>query len=126
MNHCIFFMIILVNLGKNKNLIIKIFSEGSEIIDILLEILRQTKNSKFNKIGKILCNIFFDEFYSIFFDNNLEELYIHNNSIFTEENTEGLDRYSKIYYINILNSLINFNITYENLLHEGEDKALSK
>ena len=130
MNHCIFFMIVFVNLKNNKNLIIKIFSDGSEIIEILLEILKQTKSAKSNKIKKILCHIFFDEFYHIFFDNNLEDLYILNNSKFTEENTEGLDKYSKFYYVNILNTLVDLNLTYEILsnnkvLPEGEEKVLS-
>jgi len=124
-------MIILVNVAKNKNLVKSIFSEDSEIIEILLEILKQTKTSKSNRIKKILCHIFFDEFYQIFFDNNLEDLFIINNSKFTEENTEGLDKYSKIYYVNILNTLIDLNITYELLsaskvIPDGEEKPLGK
>jgi len=124
-------MIVLVNIGTSKNLIIKIFSEESEIIEILLEILKQTKIAKSNRIKKVLCHIFFDEFYQIFFDNNLEDLFIINNSKFTEENTEGLDKYTKIYYVNILNSLIDLNITYDILstnkvLPEGDEKPLCK
>jgi len=123
-------MIVLVNIGKRKNLIMKIFAEESEIMEILLEILKQTKNFKSNRIKKILCHIFFDEYYGIFFDNELEDLYIINNGIFTEENTEGLDRYSKTYYVNILNTLVDLNITYEifsnnKVLPEGDEKALS-
>lgn len=124
-------MIVLNNIGKSKNLIMKIFADESEIIEILLEILKQTKQSKSNRLKKILCHIFFDEYYNIFFDNELEDLYIINNSKFTEENTEGLDRYSKTYYINILNTLVDLNITYETLsnnkvLPEGDEKSLSK
>lgn len=130
MNHCIFFMIVLVNIGTSKNLIMKIFADESEIIEILLEILKHTKNSKSNRIKKILCHIFFDEYYNIFFNNELEDLYIINNSKLTEENTEGLDRYSKTYYINILNTLVDLNITYDILtsnkvLPEGDEKPLS-
>lgn len=130
MNHCIFFMIVLVNIGKSRSLVEKIFADESEIIEILLEILKQTKNSKYNRIKKILCHIFFDEYYNIFFNNDLEDLFIINNSKFTEENTEGLDKYSKIYYVNILNTLVDLNVTYEILSNnkvfsEGEEKALS-
>ncbi len=131
MNHCIFFMIVLLNIGSRKSLIMKIFADESEIIEILLEILKKTRFSKSTRIKKILCHIFFDEYYNIFFNNELEELYIINNSKFTEENTEGLDRYSKTYYVNILNTLVDLNITYEILSHnkvfpEGDEKSLSK
>lgn len=130
-NHCIFFMILLLNISKRKELIVKIFSDNSEIIEILLEILKQSNNIKGNnRIKKILCHIFFDEFYWMFFDNDLEDLYILNNSKLTEENTEGLDKYSKSYYVNILDSLLDLNFTYEYLsnskvLPEGDEKALS-
>lgn len=124
-------MIVLLNIGKSKNLIMKIFADESEIIEILLEILKHTKVSKSNRIKKILCHIFFDEYYKIFFDNELEDLFIINNSKLTEENTEGLDRYSKAYYVNILNTLVDLNITYEMLSNNkifpgGDEKSLSK
>ena len=81
MNHCIFFMIVLLNLNSSKYLIKKIFCDTSEIIDTLLEIIKLTGKSKFLKIKKILCHLFFDEYIEKIFTNyNLLDLYILNNS----------------------------------------------
>lgn len=125
-------MFILLNISKNKNLIVKIFSNDSEIIQTLLDILTDTYNFKYDRIQKILCNIFFDEFLKIFSDLNLHELRILNNFKFTELNIAGLDKYPKSYYENILEILINFNFTYSQSLNnkknydDTDDRNLSK
>jgi len=123
-------MILLLNIRNLKDLLIRMFSKNSEITEILLEILNKTINYKSIRIKKILCHLFFDEYYKLFFDNNLEELYIENNSKFTEINTEGLDRYPKTFYVNILDSLVDLDITYEQMvvkkiLPEGQERAIS-
>jgi hypothetical protein len=107
------------------------FSKNSEITEILLEILDKTNNYNSIRIKKILCHLFFDEYYFLFFQNNLEDLYIENNSKFTEMNTEGLDKYPKNFYVNILDSLVDLDITYEQMvlqkiLPEGEERSISK
>ena len=123
-------MILLLNIRNLKDLLIRIFTKDSEVIEILLEILEKTNNYKSIRIKKILCHLFFDEYSKLFSDNNLEELYIDNNSRFTETNTEGLDKYPKNFYVNILDTLVDLNITYEQMvikkiLPEGEERALS-
>ena len=131
MNHCIFFMIVLLNLNSSKYLIKKIFCDTSEIIDTLLEIIKLTGKSKFLKIKKILCHLFFDEYIEKIFTNyNLLDLYILNNSKFTQDNTEIIDKYSNNFYMNILNSITYLNMTYNNLnekklLSEGEERSIS-
>jgi hypothetical protein len=124
-------MILLLNIKNLKDLLIRIFSKDSEITDILLEILDKTSDYDSIRIKKILCHLFFDEYYLIFSHNNLEDLYIENNSKFTEMNTEGLDKYPKNFYVNILDSLVDFDITYEQMvlkkiLPEGEERTISK
>ena len=124
-------MILLLNIRNLKDLMNRMFSKNSQITEILLEILDKTNKYKSIRIKKILCHLFFEEYYKLFFDNNLEELYIENNSKFTERNTEGLDKYPKNFYVNILDSLVDLNITYEQMviqkiLPEGQERAISK
>ena len=124
-------MILLLNIKNLKDLMKRMFSKNSEITEILLEILEKTNNYSSIRIKRILCHLFFDEYFKLFFDNNLDDLYIENNSRFTEVNTEGLDKYPKNFYVNILDSLVDLNITYEQMviqkmLPEGNERAISK
>ena len=109
----------------------RIFSKNSEITEILLEILDKTDNYKSNRIQKILCHLFFEEYYKLFLDNNLQKLYIDNFPNFNEKNSEDLDKYDSNFYKNILDTLVDLNITYEKLiiqkiLPEGQERAISK
>jgi hypothetical protein len=91
-------MIILLN--NNYELFVELtFEKGSKIVKTLIDMLKNSNSyKKDTKIQKILCHIFLDEYKELFFNYNLENLFILNNEKFTKVNTEGLDKYPKVFY----------------------------
>lgn len=123
-------MIILINLKENKKIIELFFDKNSKFVKQILETLEQTASFDNNKrILKIYCNLFLDEYKSLFFDHQLDELFILNNEKFTQINTEGVDMYPKTIYIKLMNYLSRIEMTYSVVLssskYKTEDKPLS-
>lgn len=119
LNYSYYLMIVLLNLKKNKNFIYSSFKKESKFVKMLMTYIttsRLYKNS--NKISKVFCNLFLDEYKEIYFlhdDPEIEDLFILNNEKFSEVNVEGIDIYPKIVYQSILEQVLNFEISYENI-----------
>jgi hypothetical protein len=132
-NYSLFFMLLLINLNTKKNFLEMLFEKDSKLIKILISYIKSScKNyQNSNKIARIYCNLFFDEYKNMFFLNEIEDLFILNNEKFTKVNTEGLDIYPKNVYINILETIKNLDFTYDflsnkNIIQDQDDKPLGK
>jgi len=125
-------MILLINLKTKKTFTYLVFKKDSKLIEILINVIKISKNYKSsNKISKVFCNLFLDEYKEIYFNSNdpvLEELFITNNEKFSKINIEGLDKYPKPVYKNILENIINLDITYSKIfsknVFEDSDKPI--
>ena len=131
-------MIILINLKTSKNFILFVFDRDSKLIKIILEIIKISKeyrNNNSNRITKIFCNLFLDEFKHLLYDPNAKDtlmldLFILNNEKFTKINTDGLDRYPNSIYQDILKIILDFNLTYDQIFSkntfEEDEKPIGK
>ncbi len=129
-NISLFFMIILINLKDKKKIIELIFDKNSKIVKQILETLEHTASfDNHKRILKIYCNLFLDEYKSLFFDHQLDELFILNNEKFTQINTEGVDMYPKKIYMKLMNYLSRIEMNYTELIsskkYSIEEKPLS-
>ena len=82
-----------------------------------------------NKICKILCNLFLDEYKELYFiheDPNIENMFIINNEKFSQINHEGLDIYPKQIYKVILDNILNFKLTYDLIFKKVLKNSQSK
>jgi hypothetical protein len=117
LNYSYFLMIVLLNLKKNKNFIYSAFEKESKLVKLLISLIKSSRSfQNSNKISKVFCNLFLDEYKEIYFlhdDPEIEDLFILNNEKFSEVNVEGMDIYPKKVYQSILESVLNLDITYE-------------
>lgn len=113
------FMIILLNLKHKKVFLEHLFEKNSKMISLIIKIIKSSKNfHNSNRISKVFCNLFFDEYKEIFFlhnDPNLEEMFILNHEKLSEIIIEGVDVYPKQIYNHILLKLLNLEINFENV-----------
>lgn len=129
-NISLYIMTIIINLKDKRKTIQLFFDKNSKIVKQILETLELTSNFDYNKrIQKIYCNLFLDEYKSLFFDNQLDELFILNNEKFTQINTEGVDVYPKTIYIKLMKYLSRLDMTYTEIIstkkYQTEDKPQS-
>jgi hypothetical protein len=124
-SYSLFLMILLINLKTKKNLIYSFFEKDSKMVKILINLIKISKTfQNANKIEKIFCNLFLDEYKELFFihnDTEFEELFILNNEKFSKVNTEGVDIFPKYFYTQILNKITRLDFNYE-LLFKGLNK----
>ena len=97
---------------------LELFMEkDSEIINLIIEIIRKLRNFDINKrIEKIFYNIFLDDYRDLFFNNNLDQLFIYNYEKYKKHFTSPFEVFPKEIYSNLLELLFNLDVTYEILL----------
>ncbi len=112
-----FFMILLLNLKTQKNFIHMVFKKESKLVKVLINLIKSSRSfQNSNKISKVFCNLFLDEYKEIYFlhdDPEIVELFILNNEKFSKVNVEGMDVYPKKIYQGVLESVLKFNLSYE-------------
>ena len=137
-NYIVVFMIALINLQQKYNFVIQIFQKDSKLMHILYSTLKLSNevNGNSNRISKILCNLFLDEYKEMFFlsselaedeslevtqelTSELEQLFIYNNEKFSKINIEGLDIYPKQLYTLSLEYLKSVDISFEVIFENG-------
>ena len=89
------------------------FNKNSHIVKQIIKILGKTSVSDNKRISKIYCNLFLDEYKDLFYKWQRDDLFILNNEKFTKINTEALEIYPKSIYKNLLNFLLNLDMTYD-------------
>ncbi len=109
-------MLLLLNTNECHFFLENVFENNSKIVKDLLTILKISKSYKKRKIFQIYCNLFFDEYKEMFFNNNMDELFILNNEKFTKLNIEGLDIYPRDFYKKILNIILIWISHMKNIL----------
>ena len=101
-NYIVFFMIVTLNLKSNKDFILYCF--GTNFFTKVVKEINTISEKK--KLLNILNNLFLHEFTEIFFrnerDENLENLYIIENTEFSKNSLDIDARYSPTEYKNIL------------------------
>ena len=116
-NYIIFFMIVTINLKSSKDFILYCF--GTNFFGNLVKAIYTVTDKK--PLLNILNNLFLHEFIEIFFrkekDENLENLYIIENTEFTENSLDIDSRYSSTEYKNIFKYLSSFSISYDNFFN---------
>ena len=117
-NYVIFFMILVLNLKEFPSLI-KIIFEG-QFFKNLCKILSEKKQTKNKMIFDILSQIFLDEYKKLFLrednkDPQLEKIFINQQSEFSKMWPNTMTFYNDEIYINMLEILNNFDISYSNL-----------
>ena len=116
-NYIVFFMIVTLNLKSNKNFILYCF--GTNFFTKVVKEINTISEKK--KLLNILNNLFLHEFTEIFFrnerDENLENLYIIENTEFSKNSLDIDARYSPTEYKNIFKYLSTFSISYDNFFN---------
>ena len=120
-NYIVFFMIVTINLKSNKDYILYCF--GTNFFYNTVKAIN-TLNEKKKILLNILNNLFLHEFTEIFFrnerDENLENLYIIENTEFSQNSLDIDSRYSTSEYKNIFKHLSTFSISYDNYFDNVE------
>ena len=110
-------MIVTINLKSSKDFILYCF--GTNFFGNLVKAIYTVTDKK--PLLNILNNLFLHEFIEIFFrkekDENLENLYIIENTEFTENSLDIDSRYSSTEYKNIFKYLSSFSISYDNFFN---------
>ena len=114
-NYIIFFMVLVLNLKSFTSLIKLIFKGKLSFFSQLRDNINNMKTRKKNKLLSILSNIFLKEYKSVFFDNNdkeLEELFIEQQTKFSELCSETVTFYDDSTYEKMFQTLLKFDISY--------------
>ena len=110
-------MIVTLNLKSNKDFILYCF--GTNFFTKVVKEINTISEKK--KLLNILNNLFLHEFTEIFFrneiDENLENLYIIENTEFSKNSLDIDARYSPTEYKNIFKYLSTFSISYDNFFN---------
>ena len=116
-NYIIFFMVLVLNLKNYTSLIKLIFRGKLSFFSELRDNINKMKTRKRKKLLSILSNIFLEEYKSVFFDNNdkeLEELFIEQQTDFSELCSETVTFYDDSTYKKMFQTLLKFDISYIN------------
>ena len=114
-NYIIFFMVLVLNLKNYTSLIKLIFRGKLSFFSELRDNINKMKTRKRKKLLSILSNIFLEEYKSVFFDNNdkeLEELFIEQQTDFSELCSETVTFYDDSTYKKMFQTLLKFDISY--------------
>jgi uncharacterized protein YfbU (UPF0304 family) len=114
-NYIIFFMVLVLNLKSYTSLIKLIFRGKLSFFSELRDNINKMKTRKRKKLLSILSNIFLEEYKSVFFDNNdkeLEELFIEQQTDFSELCSETVTFYDDSTYKKMFQTLLKFDISY--------------
>ena len=133
-NYIIFFMVLVLNLKKYPTLIRLIFKGKINFFGELRDNLNNMKTRKKIKLLCILTNIFLDEYKELFFsneDNSLEQLFIDQQTEFSDICSETVTFYDDVTYKKMFETLLKFDISYTNFFSNNnkikdEDKPSYK
>ena len=123
-NYLTFFMILTLNLKNYIEFIKLIFKGQIDFFNKLVEILMLLKKRK--KFLGIINNLFMEEYKDIFFNINnpneeLEDLFIDEQTKFGEKFSDSPTKYEKDTYVNIFSKLLKFDLSYKNFFSYHTD-----
>lgn len=122
-NYIVFFMILVINIKDKKEFILWIFNKKNKFFKTIFQLCKDIKaikmaNKQIYMIIGILNHLFLEEYKDLYFkevqDKELEEIFIKQNTRFSEKYSYGIPYYSNESYYKLFNLLINFDISYDN------------
>lgn len=114
-NYLTFFMILTINLKDFPDFIKTVFKGQLNFFSKLVEIIKKLKKKK--QFLGIINNLFTDEYKEIYFkksSDDLEQLFIEENTKFGEIFQDSFTKYEKETYIKLFAKLLKFDLSYQN------------
>ena len=114
-NYLTFFMILTINLKDFPDFIKTVFQGQFNFFNKLVEIIKKLKKKK--KFLAIISNIFIDEYKELYFkksSDDLEQLFIEENTKFGEIYQDSFTKYEKETYVKLFTKLLKFDLSYQN------------
>ena len=118
-NYIMFFMIITINLKKFPTFIKIIFKGKTNFFNNLVGLINQIQiNKKRQELISIINYLFLEEYKDLYFrkdkqEKELEDIFIEQQLVFSEM-TLDINAYDGETYIKIIDTLLSFNISYDN------------
>lgn len=122
-NYIIFFMVVVLNLKKYTSLIKIIFQGKLNFFSELIDNINNMKTKKKIKLLCILSNIFLEEYKDAYFnknDNDLENIFIAQQTQFSEICSETVTFYDDTTYKKMFQTLLKFDISYTNFFSNND------
>ena len=122
-NYIIFVMVLVLNLKSYSSLIKLIFKGKLLFFSELRDNINNMRTRKRNKLLSILSNIFLEEYKGVFFNKNdqeLEELFIEQQTDFSELCSETVTFYDDSTYKKMFQTLLRFDISYNNFFSNND------
>jgi len=126
-NYLTFFMILAINLKDFPDFIKTVFQGQISFFNKLVEIITKLKKKK--KFLGIINNLFIDEYKEIYFkksSDDLEQLFIEENTKFGEIYQDSFTKYEKDTYVKLFAKLLKFDLSYQNFFSYHDDKIDSQ
>ena len=117
-NYLTFFMILAINLKDFPDFIKTVFQGQINFFNKLVEIITKLKKKK--KFLGIISNLFIDEYKELYFkksSDDLEQLFIEENTKFGEIYQDSFTKYEKETYVKLFAKLLKFDLSYQNFFH---------
>ena len=114
-NYLTFFMILAINLKDFPDFIKTVFQGQINFFNKLVEIITKLKKKK--KFLGIISNLFIDEYKELYFkksSDDLEQLFIEENTKFGEIYQDSFTKYEKETYVKLFAKLLKFDLSYQN------------
>ena len=117
-NYIIFFMVLVLNLKNFPSFIKIIFNGKIQFFKNLSDYIFSMRSKKNKKLLSILNNIFLEEYKDLFFrkkrDEELENIFINQQTEFSSKFLETVTFYDEGTYKKMFQILLNFDISYAN------------